>query len=339
MTWKVTFVPSGREIMVEPDETILEAALRDGLSVNYHCNNGSCGECQARVIEGQYRSTSHSDFFFSEADKRRSMILTCSTAPESDMVIGAVEAKSVEDIPLQNITAQAVKLEPVTDDVAILHVRTPRSRTLRFLAGQYVNLQFNGQPAVPKPIASCPCNGLQLQFHVHRTEENGFSDYVFNTMQSREPVQINGPFGNFVLDGDDGRPIVFITYETGFAPIKSLIEHAISLEYSKPIYLYWVARNNGFYMENHCRAWQDALDAFHYRLICIDSDSSRNSKDLTGQDVINQIINAVLRKTPDLGKCSVYVNGPESEHAALREVLLASNANEKQLHLSSMLSK
>mgnify|MGYP003471556228 CR=1 FL=1 len=45
MSFLVRFLPSGKEFTAEKNETVLEAALRSGISLNYSCNNGSCGGC------------------------------------------------------------------------------------------------------------------------------------------------------------------------------------------------------------------------------------------------------------------------------------------------------
>ena len=54
----------------------------------------------------------------------------------------------------------------------------------------------------------------------------------------------------------------------GFAPIKSLIEHAVSMDAAENFHLYWFADNTGgHYMHNLCRSWRDALDNFTYQAI------------------------------------------------------------------------
>mgnify|MGYP001576619964 CR=1 FL=1 len=134
MTTHIHLKPSGKEFQVESGETVLEAALRAGVSPAYSCNNGSCGECKARLLTGRVHHGFH-DYVFAEAEKARGYILLCRAEPESDLEIEAHEARGVEDIPLQQVPAKVTRLERVHDDILVLHLRTPRSRTLRFLAG------------------------------------------------------------------------------------------------------------------------------------------------------------------------------------------------------------
>ena len=53
MPHRVTIQPSGHQFSVEDDETILEAALREGHALPYGCRNGACGACKGRVLSGQ----------------------------------------------------------------------------------------------------------------------------------------------------------------------------------------------------------------------------------------------------------------------------------------------
>lgn len=265
MTARVTVLPSGHRFSVEEGETLLEAALRSGLNLNYHCNSGSCGECRARVVTGQPGERLPHDFVLGEAARAQGVVLMCRTRAATDLVLEAREAHGVEDIPEQSLETQVMKLEQPVDDVMILHLRTPRTRTLRFLAGQHVTLHIDDIAPRSKSIASCPCNGMFLQFHVRRVPGDPFSEHVFNQLKPRQRLTVQGPYGNFLFDETSRRPVIFLAFETGFAPIKSLIEHAIALEYPAPMRLYWIAREpTGHYLANQCRAWRDALDDFQF---------------------------------------------------------------------------
>ena len=265
MSFRVRLLPSGKEFTAEKNETVLEAALRSGISLNYSCNNGSCGGCGGRIKSGQVRETQQHDFHFSDTQKAQGHVLLCVNAAQSDLEIEVKEAGGIEDIPLQLIPTKVEQMERIQDDIMILHLRTPRSQTLRFLAGQHLSLAIAGMPPRNKSLASCPCNAMHLQFHIRRVPGDPFSEYVFTQLKVSQTVTVEGPWGNFSLDENSKRPIIFVAYETGFAPIKSIIEHAIALELEQPLHLYWMAHQPGnHYLNNLCRSWLDALDNFSY---------------------------------------------------------------------------
>ena len=53
---------------------------------------------------------------------------------------------------------------------------------------------------------------------------------MFAGLKDVATVRVEGPRGEFVLDEASTRPLVFVAFDTGFAPIKSLIEHAMALD-------------------------------------------------------------------------------------------------------------
>lgn len=309
--------------MVDPGETILEAALREGVAVSYNCANGTCGDCRARIVEGEIGQSLHQDYTFKGNDRLKPMLLMCRTQPASDMVIEASEATSTEDIPQQSIRTTVSQVEHIQPDVMILHLRTPRSQTLRFLAGQHSVLQIAGFKPRNKSIASCPCNGRDLEFHFRHIANDPLSEHVFGKLKNRDVVTIEGPHGEFVLDEKSNNPIILIAHETGFSPIKSLVEHAISLELTNPIHLYWVTRHkNGHYLENYCRAWKDALDNFDFSLI------QNQIVDLAGVSTLQRNLVADF---PKLGNLDIYAAGQKATNNNLRQFLLDSGADLQRL--------
>ncbi|RII18789.1 Phenoxybenzoate dioxygenase subunit beta [Streptomyces sp. YIM 130001] len=56
---------SGLTLQVGPDSSILRAAEEAGLSVNSSCQEGICGSCETRVLDG---TPDHRDFLLSEAE-------------------------------------------------------------------------------------------------------------------------------------------------------------------------------------------------------------------------------------------------------------------------------
>ena len=264
MSAQVVIHPSRHEFFVDGADTILDAALRSGLALNYGCSNGNCGLCKARVVSGQVQKVRHHDYVLSEAEKQRGYTLLCSHTAVSDLVIEALESAAPEDIPQQQIVARVKAVQALGDDLMLLHLQTPRTNRLRFLAGQSLTLTVAGASA-QLPIASCPCDDRNLQFHVARAADDAFAQRVSASVKAGDAVTLFGPWGDFVLRADSPRSVVFVACDTGFAPIKSLLEHAMSLELSERLCLYWLASApSGHYLANLCRSWADALDNFTY---------------------------------------------------------------------------
>ena len=264
MAAHVTVQPSGHDFLLEGQDTLLEAAMSAGIPFNYGCSGGNCGLCKARVISGQVKKTRHHDYVLTEAEKSQGCILLCSNTAVSDVTLEATVAGSVQDIPYQQIDATVKSVEPLAADILLLHLQTPRTQRLRFLAGQSVTLRVGQAYSAELPIASCPCDDRNVLFHVRLQSGNLFSDYVFDRLKARESVEIEGPQGEFILHERSPRALYFFAFDDGFAPIKSVIEHAMSLN-AEFIRLHWIASSReNIYMPNVVRAWADALDNFHH---------------------------------------------------------------------------
>ena len=361
MSAHVTVKPSGREFFVEGSETMLNAALRAGLTPNYGCGTGICGSCKARVVAGEVRATAPADYRFSEADKAQNHVLMCvSTAFSSELVLELLEACTPEDIPEQRIVAKVRGVEALSDEVMRLHLQTPRSNRLRFLAGQRVTLGVvvgsDADIHAEYSLASCPCDGRNLAFHIARTDRRvddavraaagqrsqidglptgvaitqgedmqrvvwrDFRRSVFNGgIKAGDDISVRGPWGRFVLEPDSVRPLVFIAIDEGFAPVNSLIEHAIAVNAAESISLYWASTKvGGHYLPNQCRAWAHALDEFSYETLAAEA------------------LPALLAANAALPVSDVYLAGAAERVQPLAAQLLTAGMPPGQLHVEAL---
>lgn len=328
MTAQVTIRPSGHEFFVEGSETILEAALHAGLAPSYGCGNGNCGLCKARVVSGETRQTRSTDYPLSELERAQNYKLLCSHTAVSDLVIEMVEAQSVADIPEQQIVARVKSVSPLDAHTFKLHLQTPRTNRLRFMAGQNVTLGYAGGSTDFRgdyPIASCPCDDRNLLFHVTRADAeagDGFAARLFaGAVHAGDAVDVWGPFGDFVLKPDSNRALAFLCCDAGFAPVQSLVEHALARDVFPAISVCWAAtRLDGQYLANQCRAWADALDNFRYLPVeAIDAEAAGRA----GAEVLASAL--------ALADHDIYVVGNEGFVEAANTVLLAAGVPKGQI--------
>lgn len=268
MSAKVFIKPSAEGFVCEPHESILNAALRAGLAVDYGCTNGSCGRCRAQLLGGETTALQHSDYTFTEAEKSQGYILTCSCSAKTDITLLARLATDTEDMPYQTLQARVKKYEMLSEEILYLRLRTPRTQSLRFFAGQQVLLEVHRDiAALQLPIASCPCDGMQLEFHLRRDASHPGLVYLFEQLSINDVITVSGPIGDFVFNEQDTRALFLFAYDTGFAAIRSLTEHVISRELSQPIQLFWLTPDFPPYAHNYCRSVSDAIDNIGYTTV------------------------------------------------------------------------
>ena len=324
MTAQVTVRPSGHQFTVEGHDSLLHAGLKSGLNLNYGCGNGSCGMCKVRVTAGDVARCAHSDYRLSESEKAQGYVLACAhTAGSSEVTIETLEASSPADIPEQQITVTVRAMRPLAPDTLLLHVQTPRTHRLRFLAGQSVTLALGEEGVQSRhPVASCPCDDRNLQFFIRRSDEDPLAARLFaHAVGPGDAITLWGPHGEFTLaEGSD--PLVFVACDGGFAPVKSLIEHALSLDAAPSLSLFWLATgSDGHFLENQCRAWSEALDPFEYSLFS-DTDPTRGA---------HQVARAIQADLFQID-CAFYVAGPQEFVATLAAQLTGSGVPASQVH-------
>lgn len=335
MTVQITLHPSGHKFDAEPGETLLESALRAGLALKYSCNNGNCGQCRANLVSGTIGQQLHSDFLLNSNPVSGTPILMCRTKPASDMEINVEEISDVSQMPFQEILTKVHRLELAKSDIMLLQLRTPRSKTLQFFAGQHIALHLDNFRPRNKSIASCPCNGMFLELHFHRGRNDPVTETIFSKLKQRDNVKITGPYGNFTLDDDSMRPILLVANDTGFAPIKSLIEHAISLEKSQPIHLIWLSHAPGtHYLLNYCRSWEDALDNFTYRTLTTGQMGLPN--DASNHQIMTALGKDIVKQFHSLDQHDVYLNGPRRRYQKLYSILIENGLPRERLFIDSI---
>ena len=320
MSAHVTIQPSGHEFTVESNDTLLEAALRAGVSLNYGCSNGNCGECRARLISGEVKKVHAHDYVLSQAEKDAGVILMCSCAAVNDVVIEAGVA-GAQDIQEQQLAARVKSVEMFNPEIAALHLLAPRSQRLHFLAGQSVRLSAQGASG-QYAIASCPCEERHIEIQILRKPDDAFSELLFGGLKAQDSVEVEGPYGEFVLEDASTRPVIFLAFGVGFAPIKSLIQHAMSLDLAEAMDLHWLADGTGHYQNNLCRSWADALDNFSY------------APHDQATDVETTLAN-IVSDYPDLHRFDVYAAGTPEQLQSAKRLFLKQGLPEQHWRASS----
>lgn len=295
----IRLLPSGHEFFLEGSDSILDAGLKAGLHIDYGCSSGNCGACKCKVVSGAVRKLRNHDYILSAKEQEEGYILACSNTAISDLVIEAREADANDALPYQKIRATVRKIERIGEDLALLLVQTPRTHSLRFKAGQSVLLTTENGSSDELFIASCPCDGRNLQFLVGRSPATAFNETVFSNSMHKQTLIIEGPKGSFTLREDSSIPAIFLAKGTGFAPIKSLVEQAIAIDNSERLHLIQVGGNpRGSFLDNLCRSWNDSLDNFSY---------SAPSGDCS----IGSLINLLKQTAGGMHRFDLYVAGPQ----------------------------
>ncbi|HSN39507.1 MAG TPA: CDP-6-deoxy-delta-3,4-glucoseen reductase [Burkholderiales bacterium] len=303
MSHTITIKPSNHVFTVNDDETILEAALREGFVIAYGCRNGACGTCKGKVLEGTVDYGNYQEHALPDAEKKLGMALFCQAKPLTDLAIECREIGAVKDIQIKILPCRVQKMERLAPDVMALHLKLPANERLQFLAGQYIDILMKDGKRRSLSMANAPHDDAFLQLHL-RNYGGPFSDYVFNRMKEKEILRFEGPLGTFFLREDSGKPIILLASGTGFAPIKAIVEHVLHKGIRRAITLYWGARVRAdLYLNDLAEQWQREHGIKYVPVLS----EARPEDHWNGRTGL--VHRAVMQDFPDLSAYQVYACG------------------------------
>lgn len=318
MSYSITVKPSGHQFTAEADETVLEAALRQGLSFPYGCRNGACGACVGTVLEGQV-SYEEPPMGLDDDEIEAGKALFCSAQAQSDLVIEVHEVTSSRDIAIKNLPAKVFELNKLNDDVMQVFIKLPEAERLQYLAGQYLDILLPDGRRRSFSIANAPHDDTYIELHIRHIVGGEFTDHVFRDMHAQELLRIEGPHGSFFLREDSDRAILLLATGTGFGPVKAIVEHAIAEGLQRPIYIYWGARDKaGLYMDELVSRWDYEYAHIHYRPVLSQPKPEDQWQGRTGH-----VQDAVQADFNDLRDFELYACGHPAMVYSAKDALVA----------------
>lgn len=314
MTITVRLEPSNRTFSASSDESVLQAAQRQGIVLPYSCENGTCGSCKARVVSGVADLLSYDGAALSAAEQEQGMTLLCRAIPKSDLIIEVSEVALADSMPPRILPARVARIEPLAADAMGVWLTLPTSEKFRFSAGQHLEILLRDGSRRCYSLANSPDEGGDLELHVRRVPRGKFSEFVFGSMKLRDLVRIRGPLGTFSADLNSTRPAILLAGGTGFAPIKSIFESAIKRGTNRALHLYWGARTQKHvYFQALVHSWTEMYGQFRYIPVL-----SQPVPDECWNGRVGLVHEAVMEDFQDLGGHSVYACGPPAMVTAAR---------------------
>lgn len=309
MSFQVTLKTSGKQFLVNQDETLLEAALRQGINLPYGCKNGACGSCKGKILEGQVTHGQHSESALSRVDETAGRILFCCATPHSDLLIEAREVQGAGDITIRKVPCRVNTIDRPTSDVAILKLQLPAAERFQFLAGQYIEFLLKDGQRRAYSIANAPAQEGPLELHIRHLPGGLFTDFVFAavtpSLKEKDILRFEGPLGSFFLREDSQKPIIFVAAGTGFAPIKAIIEQMKAKKIKRTTFLYWGGRRpSDLYLHDLCKTWEKEIENFSY--VPVISDALPEDGWLGRTGFVHQ---AAMADHPNMAPFQVYACG------------------------------
>lgn len=319
MTYRVKIQNSGHEFDVRRGESVLDAALRNGITLPYGCRDGACGACAGTMLSGDVEYPDGPPPALDTLDAATGNTLFCQAHPQSDLLVAVREIEAADSLPVRKLPCRVEKLEQLTHDVMLVLLKLPPVDRMQFYAGQYIDILTRDGQRRAFSIANAPHNDEFVELHIRKIPGGKFTDRVFHELQPKAMLRIEGPLGSFYLREDSNRPIILMGGGTGYAPLKGILEHAFQIGFDNPMHLFWgVRQTRDLYHQELIREWEQQFPHFRYTPVLSEAAIDDNWQGETGM-----VGDIVIRQYPDLSRHDVYMSGPPAMIESARLSFLA----------------
>ena len=338
MPHTITLLPFEKQFTCGDSETILEAAMRQGLNLRYGCKHGGCGMCKAQVVEGEVDNTEASSFALLDFEKQQGLALLCCAYPESDVAIELWdydEADLVSGVTVQQFEVEVEKVTELTYDIRGVHLRLIDPQRIEFKAGQYVDLLVPGTNEKRSySMANPPSRRSEVEIMIKLMPGGLFSSYVEKSLKVGERLTLQGPYGNFHLRASQ-HEAVFIAGGSGMAPILGLLRDMAEQKDSRPVTYFYGARTRcDLFLLDELRSFEQQLP--HFRFVPA---LSEPTTDAVWSGETGLITDVVKRLVPRGGDKQAYMCGPTAMIDVAIVTLLKLGIEEKDIFYDKFVTK
>jgi propane monooxygenase reductase component len=327
----VTFEPVGIEIEVDEDETVLNAAFRQGVMLMHGCKEGQCSACKSFLLDGEVDMDRYSTFALPDYEQDEGWTLLCKAHAVSDLTVELInydEEILRSGIALRTVQSTVVGVDELTHDIRRLTLKVNDAAGFDFHPGQYVDIRIPGSSEHRSfSMANIPSPDGLLEFMIKLYPGGHFSGLLADgSISPGDQLELKGPYGVFTLRDTD-RQMVFIGGGAGMAPILSLVRGMQERGTTRRGVYYYGARTEAdlFHLDE-LGALSTELPGFSF----VPALSEGSDNGWRGEQGL--ITDVVDRLEPELQDVDAYLCGPPPMVDAAIALLVARGVPEAQIY-------
>ncbi len=299
----ITLHPGNRTVSAREGETVLDAGLRQGVPLPFECRNGGCGLCKGTLLNGEIDAGVYQKSALSDAERAAGRFLLCTATALTDVEVEYEEGAAQRE-RAREYSARVERLERLAHEVMLVRLRIEGGERIGFAAGQFINVVLEDGERRAYSFTAAPEQTDVVDLHVRLVPGGRFTTRVFETMKEGDALRFEGPLGVSALR-DGKKPLIFVAGATGFAPVKSMLEHAFAQGFRRPLILYWgVRRRRDLYMAELPERWQREHANFKFVPVLSEPAPEDGWRGRTGL-----VHEAILADFPSLAGCEIYACG------------------------------
>lgn len=314
---------NGKRIEVQPKETLLHAALREGIDFPHSCRVGGCASCKCRLVSGTVKELTDNGYILSDEELDRGYILACQAVPQSDVKID-VDLRAQDK--RKTLKGRVVLQEKLTHDIT--HLKIQLGEMLSYRAGQFADLSLDSLPGVSRSysFATPSQPDACVSFFIRGVPGGVFSSEVNNEDLIGRDMTVSGPSGDFWLRTSEA-PMVLIAGGSGLAPILAILQDSLAEGCRRPaILLFGAQTQSDLYALDQIQAIKDQWPvSFEFFPVLSREDEGSSWQGARGN------VTDVIPKLNLIGS-EAYLCGPPAMIDAAEALLIAGGIDRKCIH-------
>ncbi|RWU26881.1 NADH oxidase [Pseudomonas alkylphenolica] len=292
-----------RFIDAAADETVADAAYRQGINIPLDCRDGACGTCKCFAEAGRYDlGQEYIEDALSEEEAAQGYVLTCQMRAESDCVVRIPASSQVCKTEQSSYQASISAVRQLSDSTIALSIKGDALSRLAFLPGQYVNLGVPGSEQTRAYSFSSLQKDGEVSFLIRNVPGGLMSSFLTGLAKAGDSMTLAGPLGSFYLR-EIRRPLLLLAGGTGLAPFTAMLEKIAEEGSEHPLHLIYGVTNDFDLVElDRLQALAARIPNFSYSACVANPDSQHPLKGYVTQHIEPQHLNE--------GDVDVYLCGP-----------------------------
>jgi propane monooxygenase reductase subunit len=308
----VRFEPVGIEMEADEDETVLNAAFRQGIMLMHGCKEGQCSACKSFLLDGDVDLDRYSTFALPDFEEAEGWTLLCRAHAYSDLEVELInydEEVLHGGTPPRTVQTSVTAVAELTHDIRLLRLKVHDDEPFTFRAGQYVDIRIPDDEEAHRSFSMANTTSApeELEFMIKLYPGGRFSGLLQDgSVTAGDTLNVTGPYGVFTLRTSSPRRLVFIGGGAGMAPILCLLRSMAESGTQRPATYYYGARTGAdlFHLEELAQL-ADELPDFAF----VPALSEAGGDDgWTGETGL--ITDVVDRLESDLTEVDAYLCGP-----------------------------
>lgn len=292
-----------RFIEATGQETVADAAYRQGINIPLDCRDGACGTCKCFAEAGSYDL---GDEFIEDAlsddEVQQGYVLTCQMRASSDCVLRVPASSAVCKTQQASFEAAISDVRQLSESTIALSIKGESLSSLAFLPGQYVNLNVPGSEQSRAYSFSSLQKDGEVSFLIRNVPGGLMSSFLTGIAKAGDSMTLAGPLGSFYLRNIE-RPLLLLAGGTGLAPFTTMLEKIAEQGSMHPVHLIYGVTNDFDLVElERLQALSALIPNFSFSACVANPDSQHPLKGYVTQHIEPSHLNA--------GDVDVYLCGP-----------------------------